>query len=129
MCIRDSPKVAFLLVKFLEDVGYDGSRHFDAHAYRTEDYEGVKDFARGCMRTYLILKEKARQWNADAEIQAIVQEINADDGTTPTWGGGYTSASANILKSYSFDRHALGTRGLPYERLDQLTIDVLLGVR
>ena len=52
-------RAAFYLVKFLEDVGYQGSRHFDAHAYRTEDYEGVKDFARGCMRTYLILKGKA----------------------------------------------------------------------
>ena len=50
----NNPKAAFFLVKFLEDVGYTGSRHFDAHAYRTEDYEGVKDFARGCMRTYLI---------------------------------------------------------------------------
>ena len=52
-------KAAFWLVKFLEDVGYDGPRHFDAHAYRTEDYDGVRDFARGCMRTYLILKERA----------------------------------------------------------------------
>jgi hypothetical protein len=52
-------------VKFLEDVGYMGSRHFDAHAYRTSDYEDVKAFARGCMRTYLILKEKAERWNAD----------------------------------------------------------------
>ena len=55
-------------MKFLEDVDYNGSRHFDAHAYRTEDYEGVKDFARGCMRTYLILKEKAARWNADARF-------------------------------------------------------------
>ena len=59
-------------MKFLEDVGYDGPRHFDAHAYRTEDYDGVKDFARGCMRTYLILKERAARWNADKEIQALV---------------------------------------------------------
>ena len=73
-------KSAFFLVKLLEDHGYAGSRHFDAHAYRTEDYEGVKDFARGCMRTYLILKEKAAQWNADQEIQALVAEINADHG-------------------------------------------------
>src|SRR5919112_2400936 len=73
-----NPKAAFFLVKFLEDVGYEGPRAFDAHAYRTEDYEGVKDFARGCMRTYLILKEKARQWNADAEIQALVRETRAD---------------------------------------------------
>jgi xylose isomerase len=64
-------KSAFFLVKFLEDVGYEGSRHFDAHAYRTEDYEGVKDFARGCMRTYLILKGKAEQWNRDEEIQTM----------------------------------------------------------
>ena len=68
-------KAAFWLVKFLEDVGYDGPRHFDAHAYRTEDYEGVKDFARGCMRTYLIMKEKGRRWNSDKEIQGILGEI------------------------------------------------------
>ena len=69
-----NPKAAFFLVKFLEDVGYDGPRHFDAHAYRTEDYDGVKDFARGCMRTYLILDEKAERWNADAEIQGLLDE-------------------------------------------------------
>lgn len=56
-----NPMAAFYLVKFLEDVGYSGSRHFDAHAYRTEDYDGVKDFARGCIRSYLILKDKARR--------------------------------------------------------------------
>ena len=71
-------KSAFWLVKFLEDVKYENPRHFDAHAYRTEDYEGVKDFAAGCMRTYLILKEKARRWNEDAEIQSILDEISAD---------------------------------------------------
>ncbi len=72
-------KAAFFLVKFLEDVGYQGSRHFDAHAYRTEDFEGVKDFARGCMRTYLVLKEKAARFNADPEIQAILAANNAVD--------------------------------------------------
>jgi xylose isomerase len=122
-------KSALFLVKFLEDVGYAGSRHFDAHAYRTEDYEGVKDFARGCMRTYLILKEKARQWNEDAEIQALVREINADDGSAPAWAGGYSAQKAAALKDHAFDRKALGARGLPYERLDQLTVEVLLGAR
>src|SRR5690606_38189870 len=71
-----NPRAAFFLVKFLEEVGYDGPRHFDAHCYRTEDREGVKDFARGCMRTYLILKEKAARWHADAEIQALVKEAH-----------------------------------------------------
>ena len=56
----ESIKPLFFLVKLLEESGYDGPRHFDAHAYRTEDEEGVWDFARGCMRTYLILKDKAR---------------------------------------------------------------------
>ncbi len=122
-------KSAFFLVKFLEDVGYQGSRHFDAHAYRTEDYEGVKDFARGCMRTYLILKEKAAQWNADPEIQALLAEINRDDGETDPFKGAYTAAKAAALRAHRFDRKALGARGLAYERLDQLTIEVLLGVR
>ena len=121
-------KSAFFLVKFLEDVGYAGSRHFDAHAYRTEDIEGVKAFARGCMRTYLILKEKARQFNADAEIQALLAEIQSDDKSMATFQGKFSSRKATELKAYSFDRVALGKRGLGYERLDQLTIDLLLGV-
>jgi len=122
-------KSAFFLVKFLEDVGYGGSRHFDAHAYRSEDYEGVKDFARGCMRTYLILKEKAEQWNEDPEIKALLEEINADDGSTDAFKGSYSAGKAAALKSAAFDRVALGSRGLPYERLDQLTIELLLGSR
>jgi xylose isomerase len=122
-------KAAFYLVKFLEDVGYTGSRHFDAHAYRTEDYEGVKDFARGCMRTYLILREKAAQFNSDKEVRALLAEINADDGTMNPYFGKYTSEKAAKLKQQSFDRPTLGKRGLKYERLDQLTIEILLGTR
>lgn len=122
-------KAAFYLVKFLEDVGYAGSRHFDAHAYRTEDYEGVKDFARGCMHTYLILKEKAAQFNADTEIQALLAEINPGDGAMAPYFGKYTPEKAASLMIQPFDRAAIASRGLKYERLDQLTIDLLLGVR
>ena len=71
----ESIKPLFFLVKLLEESGYDGPRHFDAHAYRTEDEEGVWDFARGCMRTYLILKDKARAFAAHDEIQALLAEI------------------------------------------------------
>jgi xylose isomerase len=122
-------KAAFYLVKFLEEVGYEGSRHFDAHAYRTEDYEGVKDFARGCMRTYLILKEKAAQFNADKEVQALLAEVNADDGTMSQYFGKYSAEKAAALRTQSFDRPAIAKRGLKYERLDQLTIDILTGTR
>ena len=122
-------KSAFFLVKLLEDNKYDSSRHFDAHAYRAEDYEGVKDFARGCMRTYLILKEKAECWNRDREIQALVAEINADDGSMAQYFGKYSTQKANALKAEIFERSALAGRGLKYERLDQLTVELLLGVR
>lgn len=122
-------KAAFYLVKFLEDVGYAGPRHFDAHAYRTEDYEGVKDFARGCMRTYLILKEKAAHFNSDPEIQALLAEINADDNSMSTYFGAYSTNKAAALKNQSFDRKVIASRGLKYERLDQLTIEILTGIR
>lgn len=122
-------KAAFFLVKFLEDVKYDGSRHFDAHAYRTEDYEGVKDFARGCMRTYLILKEKAARWNEDKLVQEIVSYINTNDGSMDHYFGRYSAEKAKALKNQDFDRPAIASRGLMYERLDQLTIDIILGVR
>jgi xylose isomerase len=122
-----NPRAAFWLVKFLEDVGYDGPRHFDAHAYRTEDREGVKDFARGCMRTYLILKDKARRWNADEEIRQLVAELGPD---RPARGlARYSRTHADALLAERFDRRAIASRRLAYERLDQLTTEVLLGIR
>jgi xylose isomerase len=120
-----NPKSAFFLVKFLEDVGYGGPRHFDAHAYRTEDYAGVKQFAIGCMRTYLILKSAAARWNADPEIQGIVKALGGDAPGV----GKYSTASAQALTARTFDRVAIAKRGLDYERLDQLTVEILLGVR
>jgi xylose isomerase len=123
-----NPKSAFFLVKFLEDVAYAGSRHFDAHAYRTENCEGVKDFARGCMRTYLILKEKAQEWNEDREIQAILAEISSGAKTVPAVGR-YTAAGSAKLLAHAFNKDAMLRKRLPYERLDQLTMDILLGAR
>ena len=126
--MRSTSRSAFFLVKLLEDNGYDGSRHFDAHAYRTADHEDVKAFARGCMRTYLILKEKAAQFNADPEIQALLAEINADDGAMDAYRAPIPPEKAPALRKPHFDRTALGRRGQPYERLDQLTVELLLGV-
>jgi xylose isomerase len=123
------PKQAFYLVKFLEDIGYSGSRHFDAHAFRSSNYEDVKAFARGCMRTYLILKDKAAQFNADPEVQQLLAEINADDGAFKYLEAGYSRESLAKLRAATFDRAALGSRDLPYERLDQITMDILFGVR
>src|SRR5213596_392299 len=107
-------KAAFWLVKFLEDVGYAGPRHFDAHAYRTEDHEGVKDFARGCMRTYLILRERARRWNEDPEIQGLLSGMDGKaGGSDVAIPAPHSSRHREALLATTFDRTGLAKRGMP----------------
>ena len=122
-------KSAFFTVKLLEDSAYTGPRHFDAHALRTEDEAGVWDFARGCMRTYLILKEKAKQFDEDAEIRAALEHYKVEDAELEPLSQTYSQDNAARLKDYDFDLAALRARGPGLERLDQLTIDLLLGAR
>ena len=123
----ESIKALFFVVKLLEESGYEGPRHFDAHAYRSESPEGVWDFARGCMRTYLILKEKARQFREDREIQTLLEEIQRPSGDGAP--ARYSREGMKALKERRFDRKALASRALPYERLDQLVVELLMGVR
>ena len=104
-------------------------RHFDAHAYRTEDQEGVWDFAAGCMRTYLILKEKVNQFNEDSEIQGILAEVQAKDTELEALISGYSKDKAQKLRSTDFDPDEIASKGCSYEKLDQLTVEILLGVR
>ena len=122
-------KPMFFLVKLLEDQGYTGPRHFDAHAYRTEDEQGVWDFALGCMRTYNVLKEKAKRFNTDSEIQAMLERLNGGDQTYHGLLSSYTSERAQALKEATFDVETLARRGFQYEKLDQLTIELLVGAR
>jgi xylose isomerase len=117
----EDPKGAFFLVKLLEDAHWPGMRHFDSHAYRTEDENGVWDFAAGSMRTYLILKEKVARFNADPEIRQLLEEVHG--------GEQMARLTFNELRSTIFDLAALRGRGYAYERLDQLTMELLLGVR
>jgi len=120
-------KGAFFLVKLLEDARWPGMRHFDSHAYRTEDDAGVWDFARGSMRTYLILKEKVARFNADAEVQGMLTELKTRGGS---WAlPAFSPDGARELKSRAFDLDAMRNLGYAYERLDQLTMEILLGVR
>ncbi len=121
-------KDAFFLVKLLEDSGYQGPRHFDAHAYRMEDAEGVWDFAAGCMRTYLILKEKAKRYDQDPEIQAALAAASEPELGKATVGK-YSRATADALKANPGDPDALAKRGYKNERLDQLVMELLMGVR
>ena len=124
-----SYKTAFFLVKLLEDHKYNGPRHFDSHAYRQSDVEDVKSFAAGSMRTYMILKSKAEQWNADAEIQGLLKEINVKDDSVAKLTKAYSSENAGKLLDAELDRVELAKARLPYEKLDQLTAEVLMGVR
>jgi xylose isomerase len=121
-------KAAFFLVKLLEDAKWSGMRHFDSHAYRTEDEQGVWDFAAGSMRTYLILKEKVAQFAADKEIQTLLADLRARGAKTGQRVK-YSAANAKKLKDQSFDLDVMRSQGYAYERLDQLTMELLLGVR
>jgi xylose isomerase len=125
----DDPKAAFFLVKVLEDANWPGMRHFDSHAYRTEDEDGVWDFALGSMRTYLILKEKVKRFNADAEVQGLLGELRARGGADARPIGAYTAERGRALKEQTFDLGPLRRQGYSYEKLDQLTMEILLGVR
>ncbi len=122
-------KDAFFLVRLLEGSGYLGPLHFDAHAYRTEDAEGVWDFARGCMRTYLILKEKAERFAEDEEIQGALAVAKAHELEEPTSPDGLSAAAIDALRADSRDEAAMGVQGYGHERLDQLVTELLLGVR
>jgi xylose isomerase len=119
-------KEAFLLVHLLETSGYEGVRHFDAHAYRSEDPEGVWDFASGCMRTYLALAAKSRQFLASAAIHAAREAARVDELAEPSVGA-YSQAAASALLSEDHDLDALAGHGYAVERLDQLVVELLLG--
>ncbi len=126
-------KGAFFLVRLLEGTGgyprYEGMRHFDAHAYRTEDIDGVWDFARGCMRSYRILAEKAAAFDQDAEVQEILAANHADAEDIGALTAAYSTESDAALEALDLDPDALAARGHRYERLDQLAMEHIMGVR
>ncbi len=119
-------KESFFLVHLLETSGYEGVRHFDAHAYRSEDPEGVWDFALGCMRTYLALAAKSRAFLASDAIRAAREAAGVDELGQPSVGP-YTREAGAALLSEDHDLDALAARGYANERLDQLVVELLLG--
>ena len=119
-------KETFLVVRLLERAGYDGPRHFDAHAYRNENPEGVWQFAEACMRTYLALAERARHFDELPEVQEAMAAASVDELALASAKG---VAEAEALKSEVAGLDALAERGYYNERLDQLAVEVLMGVR
>ena len=119
-------KEAFHLVRLLERSEYSGPRHFDAHPYRNADEVDVWAFVRGCMSTYVALAEKARHFDSLPEVQEALAAASTPELAEPSCDG---LTEADTLKAAAGDLDALAQRGYGNEALDQLVIDVLLGVR
>ena len=117
----------FFLVRLLENSDYDGPKHFDARPYRNEGGDGIWDFARGCMRTYLALAAKAREFDHDPRVTKAMANAGVPELAVPTIGP-YSTATASALLNESFDPQTLATRGYRNEALDQLVIDRILGI-
>jgi len=124
-------KSSFFLVDLLEAAGYEGARHFDFKPLRAEDPEGVWVSAAACMRTYLILRAKAKAWRADAEVREALAAAGVPDLSQPTLAPGETIAEllADPTAYEQFDVEAAGRRATNIERLDQLALDHILGAR
>ncbi|MFJ9821663.1 xylose isomerase, partial [Streptomyces sp. NPDC101151] len=120
---------AFWLVDLLESAGYEGPRHFDFKPPRTEDMEGVWASAAGCMRNYLILKERSAAFRADPEVQDALRASRLDQLARPTAADGLQDLLADRTAFEDFDVEAAAARGMAFERLDQLAMDHLLGAR
>jgi xylose isomerase len=117
---------AFWVVDTLLRGQYKGPIHFDFKPPRTEDDEGVWQSAASCMRNYLILREKARAFRADPEVQAALAASRTHELAESTLGKGETWRD---IREVTVDADALGARGMGYERLDQLALEHLYGVR
>lgn len=118
---------AFWVVDTLLAGGYDGPVHFDYKPARTEDDAGVWVSAEACMRNYLILREKAKAFRADPEVQQALADARVPELSTPTLSDGETWQ--DLVDAPEPDIAALAARGMAFERLDQLALEHLYGVR
>jgi xylose isomerase len=80
------------------------------------------------MRTYLILREKARRFDLDEEIQDALDDASVPELAEPAVGP-YSREAAAALRASPGDPNELARRGYRNERLDQLVMELLMGVR
>ncbi|MBK9159829.1 MAG: xylose isomerase [Micropruina sp.] len=129
---------SFALVDLLENGGpnggqaYTGMRHFDYKPSRTEDENGVWDSVQANMRTYLLLKERAKAFRNDPEVQAALAEARVSELAEPTLAAGesYADLIADTTAYETFDSGAyFNGKGFGFVRLQQLATEHLLGAR
>ncbi|MCO7241134.1 xylose isomerase [Aeromicrobium sp. CnD17-E] len=118
---------AFWVVDTLLQGGYDGPVHFDFKTPRTEDEDGVWTAAAACMTNYLVLREKALAFRADPDVQEALAASRVGELSTPTLAEGETWQ--DLQADPEEDPETLGSRGMAFERLDQLALEHLYGVR
>jgi len=121
-------KETFFIVKLFEDSGWEGTRAFDVKPYRQDSAEEVWELVRGCIRSYLVLREKVHRWNADAEIQGLVRQLSVEDAELAELSR-WSSEHADALRRRTFEPDRYADRRFGYQRLDQLTFELLTGVR
>ena len=120
-------KSAFFLVDLLEHYKYSGPKHFDYKPLRTEDDKGVWQSATSNMRTYLILKERAKAYRSDPRVIEAMKASNIPGLLEPTLSAG--ESWKDLAKPEAFDIEKAGERGYGYELLDQLALEHLMGVK
>jgi len=128
---------AFFLVDLLEHgspgggAGYDGPRHFDYKPLRTENIDGVWASAASNMATYLLLRERARAFRADPQVQAALAASMVTDLATPTLAPGetYDDLLADRSAFEDFNPDIAGAQGYGFAHLDQLAVEHVLGAR
>ena len=122
-------KESFFIVKLLEDHGWSGPRHFDVKPYRADTLDEVFDLVSGCMRSYLVLREKVQRFNNDAEIQGLIRALEVEDPELASLTREYAPDNASALKARAFNLEAMSERRLGYQLLDQLVFELLTGAR
>ncbi len=113
----------------LETAGYEGPRHFDFKPVRTDGADGVWESAKNCMRNYLILKERSAAFRADPDVVAALDASRLPELAVPTAADGLAGLLADPTAYETFDADAAAARSMAFERLDQLALEHLLGVR
>jgi xylose isomerase len=121
-------KETFFLVKLLTDAAWDGPRAFDVKPYRADTQDDVWDLVRGCIRSYLVLRDKAAAFAEDRELQELVASLAVEEPELEA-SSRWSPENAVALRERSFDLDEMTGRRLSYQRLDQLVFDLLTGTR
>jgi xylose isomerase len=128
---------AFSTVDLLENgapgggPAYDADRHFDYKPSRTENMDGVWESARANMELYLTLRDRARAFRADPDVQEALQAARVEELSSPTLSDGetYQGLLADRTAFEDYDLEPARTQGYGFARLQRLALEHLLGVR